>query len=69
MLYLDSQGRYWDDMSDKQLDAEEVERANLKEMAQIHEHKVYTKVPIEDGWRDTGKPPIRDEMVAYQQGR
>ena len=52
---VDKEGNYWDEASGKKLDTEEVERARLEEITQIHVHKVYTKVPIDQCWNETGK--------------
>ena len=59
---------YWDEFSGKKLDTEEVQRARLEEIIQIHEHKVYTKVPIEQCWTETGKGPIRVRWLDINKG-
>ena len=59
VLTVDREGNFWDEASGKKLDSEEVQRARLEEITQIHELKVYAKVPIEQCWEETGKAPIR----------
>ena len=46
VYYFDSEGRYWDEISNKLLNSEEVATARLDEIQQIHNHNVYEKVPI-----------------------
>ena len=65
---VDKEGNYWDETSGRKLDTEEVQRARLEEINQIHEHKVYTKVPIEQCWTETGKGPIRVRWLDINKG-
>ena len=58
VYYIDSNGNYWDEITQKQLDQEGVRRARLDEMRQIHQHKVYTKVPERMCIEETGRKPV-----------
>ena len=44
---MDYQGNFWDEMSGKALNRDEVLAARLDEIKQIHSHDVYEKVPID----------------------
>ena len=55
VFIVDGEGNYWDEITGKRLDTEEIENARLKEITQIHEHKVYTEVPIEQCWNEIGR--------------
>ena len=56
--YVDHNGEYMDEVSGEYLDAEMVHEARKDEMREIEKHNVYTKVPIEECWKETGKNPI-----------
>ena len=43
-------------------------RKRLEEIAQIHEHKAYTKVPIEQCWKETRKAPVRVRCLDINKG-
>ena len=58
LYYVDSFGNYWDEITNRRLDNEEVRKARLEELRQVHMHKVCTKVPIQQCWDETGKNPI-----------
>ena len=45
VYYIDFYREYWHEITQKKLDEEGVRKARLEEMGQIHQHKVYTKVP------------------------
>ena len=47
LYYVDSFGNYWDEITNRRLDNEEVCEARLEELRQVHMHKVYQKVPIQ----------------------
>ena len=55
----DSYGQYFDELSCRRLDKDEVIKARLEEMKQFEEHKVYTKVLISQCIQETGKKPIQ----------
>ena len=46
IFYVDGEGNYWDEITGKILDAEEVQRARLEEMRDNEKHRVYVKKPI-----------------------
>eukprot|EP00971_Amphidinium_carterae_P223569 4435830-Amphidinium_carterae.3 len=50
--------QYWDDVSGGFLDPVKVRKARQLEIDEVHLHEIYTKVPLEDCWCDTDKPPI-----------
>ena len=58
VYYVDSFGNYWDELSNRKLDKEEVVKARLEELRQVYQHKVYRKVPIQECWDAAGKNPI-----------
>ena len=68
MYYVDTEGRYWDEVSHKLLESSGVIAARLDEIKQIYEHRVYEKVPIEECHRVTGKAPIKVKWVDLNKG-
>ena len=50
LYYVDSFGNYWDEITNRRLDNEEVQKVRLEELRQVHMHKVYQKVPIQQCW-------------------
>ena len=68
VYYLDSEGRCWDEVSHKLLDADGVAAARLDEIQQIHNHSVYEKVPVEECHQKTGKAPIKVKWVDINKG-
>ena len=65
---MDHSGNFWDEMSGKQLNAEEVRAARLDEIKQFHSHDVYEKVPIEECWKSTGRAPVKIKWVDINKG-
>ena len=65
---MDLTGEFWDEMTNKKLDRNGVLAARLDEIKQVHKHKVYTKVPIEECWTRTGKAPIKTKWVHINKG-
>ena len=59
---------FWDDLSGKPLDAEEVRKARVEEMGEFAKHQVYEKVPTEECWRETGAAPIGTRWVDVNKG-
>ena len=47
IYYMDHNGDFWDEMSGKQLNSEEVIAARLDEIKHLHSYDVYENVPIE----------------------
>ena len=59
VYYIDSEGQFWDEVSNTLLDREGVIAARLDEIQQIRNHNVYVKVPLSECHQDTGKSPIK----------
>jgi hypothetical protein len=45
-----------------------VKKARIEEMKEVSKHNVYTKVPIEECWTNTGKDPIGTRWVGISKG-
>ena len=48
----------WDDVSGARLNPGMVREARKEEMDEVHKHKIYVKVPVQQCWDETGKEPI-----------
>ena len=57
------EGQYWDDVKSGWLPNDLVEAARKEELKYIRQHGVYEKVPRDEAWRVTSKPPIRTRWV------
>ena len=68
IYHLDQQGNYWDEVSGKQLNSEEVIAARLIEIKQFQVHDVYEKVPTEVCWEATGKAPVLVKWIDITKG-
>jgi len=68
IYYMDSAGNFWDEMSGKALNHDEVIAARLDEIKQIHSHDVYEKVPIDLCWQVTGKAPVKVKWIDLNKG-
>ena len=68
VYYMDSEGEFWDEVSNKKLNKNGVIAARLDEIKQVHTHGVYEKVPIEECWNQTGKAPIKTKWVDINKG-
>ena len=68
VYYVDSFGDFHDEITGKMLPKSSVIAARLEEMRQVHEHKVYEKVPIEECWSKTGKNPIKTRWLDINKG-
>jgi len=55
--------KYWDDLSDKELNPKLINKARAEEMREFAKQNVYEKVPIEECWANTGKDPIGTRWV------
>ena len=66
--YIDSEGQYWDEISNKLLDKEGVIAARLDEIQQIRHHNVYEKVPLSECHQNAGKSPIKVKWVDINKG-
>ena len=60
--------QYWDDLSGKALEPKGVEAARREDMAELAKHNVYTKVPISECWKATGKEPIGTRWIDVNKG-
>ena len=58
----------WDDISGQPLEAESVRRARREEIQYVHDMQLYTKVPIDECVRVTGKQPIAARWVDVNKG-
>ena len=63
--YLD---QYVDDISGRPLIRELVQEARAAEMSKFREHNVYSKVPIAEAVRMTGKQPIGSKWIDINEG-
>ena len=45
-----------------------VKQARRDEMGEVYKHGVYTKVPIEESWRVTGRAPIGARWIDVNKG-
>ena len=68
IYYMDSQGEYWDEISNKKPNQNGVIAARLDEIRQVHSHGVYEKVPMEECYTRTGKGPIKVKWVDINKG-
>ena len=59
---------FYDNLSGSMLDPETVRRARKEEIAEVHKHRVYTKVPLEECYEKTGKAPIGTRWVDVNKG-
>ena len=66
--YVDSFGEFHDEITGKLVPKSSVIAARLEEMRQVHEHRVYEKVPIEECWNRTGKNPIKTRWLDINKG-
>ena len=68
IFYMDSDGEYYDEITNKKLNRNGVIATRLDEIKQVHSHGVYEKVPIEERWAKTGKAPIKTKWVDINKG-
>ena len=66
--YMDDEGKYWDEVSNKQLEREGVIMARKEEKSEFRKHGVYIKVKEEECWKETGKAPIRVRWIDINKG-
>ena len=59
---------YYDNLTGEQLNTTLVKEARQEEMQEVHKHKVYTKVPIEECIQATGNKPIGTRWVDVNKG-
>ena len=58
----------WDDVSGAELDPKEVKRARAEEVEYVRKMKLYTKVPIDECYKKTGKAPITVRWIDINKG-
>ena len=68
VYYMDSNGNFYDEVSNRRLDNAEVEKARLEELRQVYKFKVYDKVPIKECYDATGKEPIGVRWLDINKG-
>ena len=61
-------GGYWDNARGGWLDSELVAIARSDEMQYVRKHKVYTRVPLEQCWLETGRAPIKTGWADTNKG-
>ena len=57
-----------DDVNGAPLDARLVARARTEEITGLHKHNVYTKVSLDECYKNTGKAPIGTRWVDHNKG-
>ena len=68
IFYVDGWGRYFDEVSGKELEAKGVTKARVEEMIEVAKHRVYDKVPIAQCYEDTGAAPIKVRWLDINKG-
>ena len=53
------EGKYWDDVNGGWLDPVLIRKASEEEMQYVKNHAVSEKVPMSQGWKETGQNPIK----------
>ena len=53
------EGKYWDDVKGGWLDPVLIRKASEEEMRHVKKHAVSEKVAMSQGWKETGKNPIK----------
>ena len=59
---------FYDNLSGAVLDTDMVRKARKEEIAEVHKHEVYTKVPLEECYDKTGNAPIGTRWVDVNKG-
>ncbi len=57
-----------DDVSGEELDATQVMKARAEEITYFRSMGVYTNVPVEECWGDTGRGPIATRWIDINKG-
>ena len=68
IFYVDAWGRYFDEVSGKELESKGVTKARVEELIEVAKHRVYDKVPIAQCYADTGSAPIRVRWLDINKG-
>ena len=58
----------WDDVTGRELDWDMVLAARMEEMEEVKKHGVYTKVPIHECVKATGKKPLKVRWIDINKG-
>ena len=66
--YMDHEGQFWDEMSGKQLNFQEVIPARLDEIKHWHSYDFYENVPVKECWDSTGRAPVKVKWVDINKG-
>ena len=61
-------GGYWDDAKGGWLDPKMVLAGRREEMQYVRRHQVYQRVPRQQCWAETGRPPIRTGWADTNKG-
>ena len=61
-------GMAWDDVSGAELDPTAVRKARAEEIDYVHNMSLYTKVPIEECYKKTGRAPITVRWIDINKG-
>jgi hypothetical protein len=64
----DGENKAWDDVTGEVLDFGEVNKARAEEMVEVKKHRVWSKVPIQECWDKTGKPPVKTRWLDISKG-
>ena len=68
IYYVGTDGEFYDEVTNRKLDYEEVIKARLAEMRQIAEHGVYHKVPVDQCCEETGRALIKVRWLDINKG-
>ena len=68
MVMAEDVAHAWNDVTGEELDAGMVKGARMEEIGEVHRHKVYYKVPIQESWDVTGKAPIKTRWLDINKG-
>ena len=63
IYYMDAQGQFWDEVSNKKLEKNGVISARLGTIRLFHAHGVCKKAPLKECWTATGCKPIKVKGV------
>ena len=66
--YVSANGKYWDQVSGKELEAEWVIKARLEEMDEFRKHEVYRKVPREECMKNNGRALTKVRWLDINKG-
>ena len=66
--YKEQMKQYWDELTGKELDPQQVSAARQEEMKEFQKHDVYVKVPLAQCWARTGRKPIGVRWIDINKG-